>query len=93
MPLDDTDVPKVTDAARPTKMTGYLQICDDGVLHILFLFLQEVETHGVQSVRAQFVVPEENLGETERKVLHIQKPFPQKMVFPKWMQVCQCGCC
>lgn len=30
----------------------YLQICDDGVLHVLFLFLQEMETHSIQSVRA-----------------------------------------
>lgn len=44
----------------------YLQISDDGVLHILLLFLQEVETHSVQCVRAQFVVPEENLRETHQ---------------------------
>lgn len=39
----------------------YLQVGDDGVLHVLLLLLQEVETHGVESVRAQFIVPEENL--------------------------------
>lgn len=39
----------------------YLQIGDDRVLHIFFLFLQEVETHGVQCVWAQFIVPEKNL--------------------------------
>lgn len=44
----------------------YLQISDDGVLHILLLFLQEVETHSVQCVRAQFIVPEENLRETHQ---------------------------
>lgn len=86
MLLDDTDVSAVFDAATHRQTTGYLQICDDGVLHVLFLFLQEVETHGVESIRAQFVVPEENLGETERKFLPIQKSFfPQKMIFPKRM--------
>lgn len=30
----------------------YLQICDDGMLHVLLLFLQEMETHSIQSVRA-----------------------------------------
>lgn len=40
---------------------GYLQISDDGVLYILLLFLQEVETHSIQCVRAQFIVPQEHL--------------------------------
>ncbi len=47
-------------------MVLHLQISDDGVLHILLLFLQEVETHSVQCVGAQFIVPEENLRETRQ---------------------------
>lgn len=43
----------------------YLQISDDGVLHILLLFLQEVETHSIQRVRPKFVVSEKNLTETQ----------------------------
>lgn len=55
----------------------YLQICDDGVLHVLLLFLQEMETHSIQSVRAQFVVPEENLREIDQSVL---VPFSAKVL-------------
>lgn len=56
-------------ASRWNKVTVfvlYLQISDDGVLHIFFLFLQEVVTHSVQCVWAQFIVPEENLRETHQ---------------------------
>lgn len=44
----------------------YLQISDDGVLHILLLFLQEVETHSIQRVRPKFVVSEKNLTEAQQ---------------------------
>lgn len=44
----------------------YLQISDDGVLHVLLLFLQEVETHSIQRVRAQLVVSEKNLTEAQQ---------------------------
>lgn len=84
MLLDDTDV--------SAKTTSYLQICDDGVVHVLFLFLQEVETHGVESIRAQFVVPEEHLGETERKFLPIQKLFSTENDLSKADAQHQCGC-
>lgn len=43
----------------------YLQIGDDGVLHVLLLFLQEVEAHSIQCVRTQFIVPEENLRDEQ----------------------------
>ena len=43
-------------------LSSYLQISDDGVLHVLLLLLQEVETDSVERVRAQLVVPEEYLG-------------------------------
>ena len=34
----------------------YLEVCDDGVLHVFLLLLQEVVGHGVQSVGTQLVV-------------------------------------
>lgn len=64
----------------------YLQIGDDGVLHVLFLFLQEVETHGIESVRAQFVVSEENLEERGGDFYPlITTCSPTKFFFPNLM--------
>lgn len=48
------------------RLVLYLKISDDGVLHILLLFLQEVETHSIQCIRAQFIVPKKNLRETHQ---------------------------
>lgn len=56
----------------------HLQISDDGVLHILFLFLQKVITHSIQCVRAQFVVPKENLRETHNCSVALSGKNPTK---------------
>ena len=39
----------------------YLEVCDDGVLHIFLLLLQEVVGHGVQSVGTQLEVSQQHL--------------------------------
>lgn len=46
----------------------YLQVCDNGVLHVFLLFLQEVVADGIQRVRAQFVISQQNLGEGTAKL-------------------------
>lgn len=61
------------------------------MLHVLFLFLQEVETDGIESVGAQFVVPEENLeGIDDFSSVKITFSPPEN-VLSKWNALRQFG--